>query len=254
MALSDVQKKQLERIMKLLQMTEANGCSKAEAENASNLAKELMTKYNVHLENIKEVSMGSSSYNIQDDEGYALMVIPNWLKVLYNRVNKSFGVFVALGKDEDGYEVLYFSGLQEDKDVADYCTESLQRQISELGEAYRKEHRLRLNSRQYVSFLDSCASAVCDKLSEMLEGINSPHTLKTSSTTSAQDSRAVSIYSGNLAKVEEGRKFMLEKEGGVLRTRRSRSSYNQDGINAAGSVRLNGAVNGHSSPTIAIGG
>jgi len=233
--LNDTQKKNLNRVMKLLQMTEANGCTAQEAESAKLQAQKLMDKHNLSANDMAtaDIKYDKGLYLIidGDEDEYTYTVIPMWRKLILQYVSQSFGVSILFTTDDDGDHMFIRSGTDVDVEVSIYCDQLIAKQIIELAEEYRVENGIRRNSKEINAFLYTISSTVTSNLKEMLEGIQSPGKSKNS-------------YEEALARKEKALAKYVGDTGARVSTSRSKGRYSAAGADAAGRVSVNGAVGG----------
>jgi hypothetical protein len=235
MALSDVQKKNLNRVMKLLSMTQANGCSANEEAVAKAQAEKLIKAHNLSADDLSGGVIGiTEGYYLFDENDETYFKIPVWRRILFQYVNEAFGVSAIGKKDSDGDDMVVRSGTDVDIEIGEYCDEILFFQIIELANEYKEANGLRKNSKQYNSFLSSLTNTVVDNLRTIFEGITSPGKTK-------------NMYEEAQGRANKGLIKYKEETGSNVKTKSSTASYNADGVSAASRVSINGALNGNTS-------
>ena len=247
MALNGNQQKILAKVMKLLQMTVANGCTKAEADSAKQKAENLLNEYNLTQQDLELSDMVMDKFYPADENGVGYAKTPQWMKTLLGSVNRAFGCVVVWGRDEDGDIVANQSGRVSDMEVADYCYMVIRDQVFALTNEYIVQQNLRRNSSVVSSFQESLVNTVVDNLVSILG-------LTPSCNVSSSTGKALSIIANNEIKFEDALAYYKDKTGVNVSRQSVRLRYNSDGTEAAGRVSVSKAMNGDTTRQARIAG
>lgn len=245
--MTEQEKKICEKIAKLFAMANDTRTSDGERATAMKLASEMMSKYNLSHDSIKQRDLLEDWAYINDEKGQTYTSIPSWLHSLYGGVYRYFGIFSVAGRDEEGDAILKFAGRELDITLADYCFDIIYHQILVLAEEYRVQEGCRRNSSEHNSYLSGLVYGALQSLKAIVSDVKSETEVKGTSMVALDQA---------LVRHDEAQKYWmsLHPEARISsRGGRVDGAAASRGVAAASGISVRAGVSRTSGSTISIG-